>query len=52
MNNTVIDEVAGLYQVTLLRILRRTAGVRFDAVPIASLEHLGAIDRVVFSVNP
>lgn len=43
----VLDQVEGLYRVTALQTYRRTAGVLFDAVPMASLTSLRAIDRVL-----
>ena len=44
---TVIGEVAGLYKVVVLNVLRRTQGVHFDTVPLAAIGRLDAIDRLV-----
>jgi hypothetical protein len=43
----VFQEVAGLYRVIPLRILRRTPGVSFDLVPTEVLPHIDGIDRVL-----
>jgi hypothetical protein len=43
----IIDCADGLFTVTTLRTYRRTAGVLFDAVPLARLPSIQAIDRVL-----
>lgn len=43
----VFAEVAGLYRVVPLSVLRRTPGVSFDNVPLAVLPRIDAIDRVI-----
>jgi hypothetical protein len=43
----VIDEMADLYRVYALTVLRRTKGVAFDAVPTSIFPHIDAIDRVI-----
>lgn len=40
-------EVPGLYQIIPLKILRRTAGVSFDNIPMDALPKISAIDRVL-----
>jgi hypothetical protein len=43
----VFAEVAGFYRIIPLQPLRRTPGVFFDNVPMASLPRIDAIDRVL-----
>jgi len=43
----VIEEVAGLYRVIQLNVLRRTPDVFFDNVPMGALPKIDAIDRVI-----
>jgi hypothetical protein len=43
----IFERIDGFFRITALRTYRRTAGVIFDAVPIASLPSIGAIDRVL-----
>ncbi len=43
----VFREVAGLYRIIPLRVLRRTPGVSFDLVPTEVLPHIDGIDRVL-----
>ena len=46
-NAAVLHEVPGLYQIIALKPLRRTPGVRFDMVELASLVRIDAVDRVI-----
>jgi len=43
----VVDEVAGLYRIIPLNLLRKTPKVTFDCVPLAALSRIDAIDRVL-----
>lgn len=43
----VFEEVAALYRIIPLRVLRRTPGVSFDLVPTEVLPHIDGIDRVL-----
>lgn len=43
----VFREVPGLYRIIPLTPFRRTAGVRFDFVPVAAVPRISAIDRVL-----
>jgi hypothetical protein len=43
----VIEEVAGLYRIIPLKVLRRTPGVSFDVVPLAAFPRFDALDRVL-----
>lgn len=43
----IIKEVRGVYAVQSLRVLRRTPGVSFDAVPMKRLGRIDAVDRVI-----
>jgi hypothetical protein len=43
----VFQEVAGLYRIIPLRVLRKTPGVSFDLVPIKALPHIDGLDRVL-----
>ncbi len=45
--HTILEEVEGLYRIVALKTLRRTPGVRFDMVRLASLLRIDAIDRVI-----
>lgn len=44
---TVLDEVAGLYRIIPLALLRSTSKVTFDCVPLQVLPRIDAIDRVL-----
>jgi len=44
---TVIDEVAGLYRILPLTVMRQTAKVTFDCAPMDFLPRIDAIDRVI-----
>jgi hypothetical protein len=43
----VFQEVAGLYRIIPLRVLRKTPGVSFDLVPTEALPHIDGLDRVL-----
>jgi hypothetical protein len=43
----VFEEVAGLYRIVPLRVLRNTPGVAFDLVPMELLPRIDGIDRVL-----
>jgi hypothetical protein len=43
----IFQEVAGLYRIIPLRVLRNTPGVSFDLVPIEVLPRIDGIDRVL-----
>ena len=43
----VSQQVAGLYRIIPLRVLRKTPGVSFDLVPTEVLPHIDGIDRVL-----
>ena len=43
----VIEEVAGLYRIIPLNVLRRTPGVSFDVVPLKAFPRFDALDRVI-----
>ena len=43
----VFEQVAGLYRIIPLRVLRKTPGVSFDLVPTEVLPHIDGIDRVL-----
>jgi hypothetical protein len=45
--DVVFQQVAGLYRIIPLRVLRKTPGVSFDLVPTAVLPHIDGIDRVL-----
>jgi hypothetical protein len=42
-----LEEVAGLYRIIPLRVLRKTPGVSFDIVPREALPRIDGIDRVL-----
>jgi hypothetical protein len=48
---TIIDEVAGLYRIIALAPLRKTAKVVFDCVPMDLLPRIDAIDRVIHEAD-
>ncbi len=43
----IFEEVAELYRVIPLKVLRRTEGVYFDNVPTEAFQHIDAFDRVI-----
>ena len=43
----VFQQVAGLYRIIPLHVLRKTPGVSFDLVPTEVLPHIDGIDRVL-----
>jgi len=43
----VFQQVAGLYRIIPLRVLRKTPGVSFDLVPTEALPHIDGLDRVL-----
>ena len=43
----ISQQVAGLYRIIPLRVLRKTPGVSFDLVPTEALPHIDGIDRVL-----
>ena len=43
----VYEEVAGLYRIVPLKVLRRTPGVSFDLVPLGAFARFDALDRVI-----
>lgn len=45
------DEIKGLCKIIDLKKLRRTEGVKFDAVPEEFFESLGGVDRVIHVSN-
>ncbi len=45
------EEIKGLCKIVDLRKLRRTEGVKFDAVPEVFLQDLGGVDRVIHISN-
>ncbi len=45
--NAVFQQVAGLYRIIPLRVLRKTPGVSFDMVPTEVLPRIDGIDRVL-----
>jgi hypothetical protein len=47
LDGLIFQEVAGLYRIIPLRVLRRTPGVSFDLVPTEVLPHIDGIDRVL-----
>jgi hypothetical protein len=48
MNDEIVfEEVVDLYRIVRIKILRRTPNVDFDAVPMALLPRIDAIDRVM-----
>jgi hypothetical protein len=51
VNDRVIEEVAGLYRVSHLKIFRKTKGVTFDFVPVDILRGIDAIDRVIHEAH-
>jgi len=46
-NKEIFAEVAGLYKIVPLKVLRRTPGVYFDLVPKVTLPHIDGLDRVL-----
>jgi hypothetical protein len=42
-----LDEVADLYRIIPLKVLRNTPGVTFDLVPVEAIPHIDGIDRVL-----
>lgn len=46
-DDAIFEEVAGLYRIIPLKVLRRTPGVLFDLVPIDVFPRIDAIDRVI-----
>lgn len=47
MQGQIIEEAFGLYRIVKLKLLRRTPGVWFDALPDGMLPRVDAIDRVI-----
>ncbi len=45
--NVIIEEVADLYRIIRLNVLRRTPGVFFDTLPLDVLPRIDALDRVI-----
>lgn len=43
----VLEEVAGLYRIIRLKVLRRTANVWFDVLDVEQLSPIASIDRVL-----
>jgi hypothetical protein len=43
----IIDEVKDLYRVIQFKEFRKTEGVTFDIIPVKSLGHIDAVDRVL-----
>jgi hypothetical protein len=43
----VFQQVAGLYRIVPLRVLRKTPGVSFDLVPTEALPRIDGLDRVL-----
>ena len=43
----VFQQVAGLYRIIPLKMLRKTPGVAFDLVPTEALPRIDGIDRVL-----
>jgi len=43
----VVDQVAGLYRIVTLPVLRRTPGVAFDIVPVNAIVSIDAVDRLI-----
>jgi len=43
----VLEEVAGLYRIIQLKVLRRTAKVTFDALDLGVISPVSSIDRVI-----
>ena len=49
MSDIIIAESKHLYRIVKLKLLRRTPGVLFDALPAGVLPRIDAIDRVIHS---
>jgi len=43
----VVQEIAGLYRIMAMNVLRRTPGVFFDTVPLDLIPRIDAVDRVI-----
>jgi hypothetical protein len=43
----VLEEVAGLYRIISLKVLRRTPNVKFDALDMGHISPIASIDRVI-----
>lgn len=50
-DETVIDEVPGLYRIIALQLMRQTPKVTFDCAPMEFLPRIDAIDRVIHEGN-
>jgi len=48
----IVEDVAGLYRIVTLPVLRRTPGVYFGMVPVSAIASIDAIDRLIHERGP